>query len=243
MRVVRTMNTDNQAIEQKLESLLHGALYRFDCPSPETLHHYHWDELNAADRKELDAHLGGCDPCTLQLEQLQTLMADDDISEAIGVGAIVNDNAIEKGIAAAADGLRDTLHAIGRKLDDVSYVIASLVEPPANLSPIALRSAKSAPTLTIEDSASLTFEAGDNTLSLILQRDPDGTLRLSGQLLSIDPLGEGAVKLIADGSDITHDASLDDAGSFFLQNLQPNHYQLTVFLETTTIIIPRLKIG
>ena len=237
------MNADNQTLDQNLESLLHVALYRFDCPSPEMLHRYYWDELDAADRKALKVHLGNCEPCTLQLEQLQTLMADDDITEALRGVQTVSENPIERGIAAVSEGVQNALDGMGRALDDMGYVIATLVTPSADLAPLALRSAKSAPILSAEDATSLTFEAGDNTLSLVLQREPDSTLRLAGQLLSIEPLGEGAVKLMADESDESHEASLDDAGSFFLLHLQPDHYQLTVFLEATTIIIPRLKIG
>ena len=233
-------------MEGQLERVLHKTLYRFDCPAPEALRDYYWDDLATGDRAQLERHLATCLHCTDDLAELQTLMAVDDITAAITVDA---DDGVAHRTFDPSGFVDDITEQIQRAAEQIRYVIATLVAPTAPaMASIALRSAKTTPMLLSEDVASLTFEAEDTTISLILQHEPDGSLRLAGQVLALDEIGNGMVKLTpeddrkVDNSKVV-EVPINEIGNFFLQQLQSGNFQLTVFLDATTIIIPRLRIA
>ena len=64
---------------QKIETLLHRKLFRFECPSSQQLGEYELDLLETSERDSIAAHTEGCPRCQAELKTLQQFMALDPI--------------------------------------------------------------------------------------------------------------------------------------------------------------------
>jgi hypothetical protein len=60
-----------------LQQQLRGALYRFDCPEPQTIGEYQLGLLEPERRLEVGRHLVGCGPCAAELASLRAFLATD----------------------------------------------------------------------------------------------------------------------------------------------------------------------
>lgn len=54
-----------------LEGRLRQALYRLNCPSPDTLRDYYWRYLAAEQQRQVEHHLDRCPHCTAELAELK----------------------------------------------------------------------------------------------------------------------------------------------------------------------------
>jgi hypothetical protein len=66
---------DDVAVDARVESLLRGTLFRFDCPDALTLGEYQLALLSAEQRTRVAAHAAECDACGAELRLLRTFLA------------------------------------------------------------------------------------------------------------------------------------------------------------------------
>jgi len=117
-----------------------------------------------------------------------------------------------------------------KALAQVGLMVAQLVTPVDNLRP-ALRG---------ETREVLLFEAGDTAVSLNVEPVDNGRFMLHGQVLSTSPL-TGQVRLTAVNQS-PQDCVLSPTGTFILDGLSPDQYQLTITLPDQQIVLPALSI-
>ncbi|MFN8490476.1 MAG: hypothetical protein U0350_23000 [Caldilineaceae bacterium] len=216
---------------QRAEQLSHrlkGALHRFDCPSPEQLRDYFWQDLPAVERQTIAAHLAHCPHCTGELASMQDFMVD------------------EPATPQAQPALNLPLPAVRALVQDVVErvrgVVATLVTPAApQFTAIALRGEP--PLLRSDTPTSLLFTTEDVDISLLVQKAANQSLRLAGQLFAADVLTGSTVKLIpADPARSPQQRQVDDTGNFVLEQLQPGAYQLVMLLPDKAIVLPELTL-
>ncbi len=64
--VCRRRVADYRAWEHRLNRIL----YRFDCPSPDQLRLYYWDQLSSSEQSRIERHLEVCPPCAAELAEM-----------------------------------------------------------------------------------------------------------------------------------------------------------------------------
>jgi len=210
--------------QRKIEAPLSNALHRFDCPSPDTLRAYYWQELSKAESHRLENHLQTCPLCTAELAELQTFMQED----------------VPSPQNSWSQNLRERVQAVA---DQMRLVIATLVTPNApQLATAALRS-EPIPTQQGDAQTVLLFEADDTDISLLVQKEHNGLLRLAGQLFTTELTPGSSCKLIpATGEGVAVQAQIDDTGNFIVNQLPPGAYQLVVLLHDKSIVVPNLTL-
>lgn len=214
--------------EQRQIARVQAALYRFDCPSPLTLQDYYWKTLAQTELQQFEAHLQICPHCTAELAELQNFLAVDTATATPQTPRFLQN-----------------LHEQAQTLlDQVQIVVATLVTPlTPQLAGVALRSDQPRPMPNAEQQTTLLFTAGETDISLLVQKDLQGTRRLAGQIFASQPAMTGVCKLIAANPNLDPiEASVDDTGSFIMQQLPPGNYQLVAALPEQQIVIPNLVI-
>jgi hypothetical protein len=68
--------TERVASYAQTEQGLRQSLYRFDCPSPQTLGDYQFDLLDETERVSVAGHATDCDLCQLELKMLRAYLAE-----------------------------------------------------------------------------------------------------------------------------------------------------------------------
>ncbi len=211
---------------------LKQTLHRFDCPSPADLHAYHWQELSAAARQSVEDHVHLCVGCARELQQLQAFLDEPATSSQ---PVLVQ--------PPQPDPLQRFWEQLQTLADRVQLVVATLVPTTPALAGVALRS-DSTPMLQRKQSTTLLFDAGEAAISLVLQEEATGTLRLAGQLLTAVATEGGLGKLsAAHNPEVVSQSLIDDTGNFVMATLQPGTYQLVLMLPEQAIVVPNLHLA
>lgn len=202
------------------------ALYRFDCPAPETLQAYHWGELDDSARRRLATHLQECPPCNTELAAFAAFMAEP-----------VTAPTTQATLDPAQPGIRQQLQEL---LAQVRIVVATLVTPTGPpLVGVALRGD---PSLSAS-SPMLLFEADDTDVSVTAYKLVDGAYRVDGQVLTPAPLTSARYVLTSanpDADPVIGDVS--STGSFGVARLHGGLYQLVIKLPDRAIVVPNLTL-
>jgi len=209
-----------------LEGRLRQALYRFDCPSPDTLRDYYWGYLAAEQQRQVEHHLDRCPHCTAELAEL---------TEFVTAERTESSDALLSRARQAAAQLR---LVVARIVSPARRPVLDLRGDPA----LALRS---------ETRDVLLFSAGDTALSVNLEQETTGAYTLFGQVLSPPAaLSPGdRVRLTAyrgtkEPQEIATPVQvlLNANGGFALPNLRSGVYQLVVCLSDRRIVVPTLRL-
>lgn len=209
--------------ETRFELNLHHRLYRFDCPSPDTLRDYYWADLPPAQHRAIDEHLAHCPHCTAELHDLVSF------------------------VGAAAARINKPVGDQPDFIARVRVIIARLTEP--TLKPFAVTSLRGEPDAAAsqhgEPGAVLLFEADELALTVSVEREERGRLTLTGQVLPSGPFPidftDGTVRLSRfETEPVMVTAALDQNGSFALTDVLPADYQLAVNLHDCEVVIPSL---
>ncbi|MEZ4864567.1 MAG: hypothetical protein R3C14_24845 [Caldilineaceae bacterium] len=228
--------TQNPTLQRELEeqeefaATLQSMLYRFDCPSPQQLRAYHWQELNTAATDQVRAHLALCTHCSTELAALAEFVPAPKASPLSHLPKLA---------------LNELRERVDEALAKLQIVVATLVTPltPAT-SGVALRSEAATSGAQSAPPAVLLFEAENADLSVMVQPAKDDTRHLAGQLLATAPIEPKVVRLVpADEQLPTVTADLEPTGAFTFEQVQPGHYQLMVHAAEQTILIPDLIIA
>jgi len=210
--------------QRKIETQLSNVLHRFDCPSPDTLRAYYWQELSKAESRTLESHLQTCPLCTAELAELQTFLREDAPSPQ----------------NSWSQNLQERLQAV---TDQMRLVIANLVTPNAPQLAMAALRGESTPTLQGDAQTVLLFEADDTDISLLVQKEHNGMLRLAGQLFTAKLTPNTSCKLIpANLENVPVQTQVDETGNFVINQLQPGAYQLVILLYDQSIVVPNLML-
>lgn len=204
--------------------------YRFDCPPPEQLHAYLWDEFANLQKETFVQHVQLCPHCSQEIAELRAFINLD--VEPIAPKTDVAPMPLSEQIV-------DQLHEM---LDQARTIIATLVTPPASpLSPMAVRSD---PALDAETRRTLLFETEDGDFTLTILKVDDDAWEISGQLFTMRDVATGTAKLIPQGVD-SHavESVISRAGVFDLPPIQTGRYQLRLELEETKLIVPDISVG
>lgn len=217
--------------QQQSSAQLEAALYRFDCPEPDRLRAYQWNELSPTEGHALRAHLAHCPDCTEELALLQTFVKTAQQAEATAT--------------VTPESLRVTLgEQLQRLADELRLVVAHLVTP---LTPqtggAALRADVTATAVESGPEHSLLFEADETDISLLIHPQKGRQLRLSGQIFTATTTVQGECKLITErATDTPLLAAIDETGTFVFENILPGTYQLTIALSDQFILIPQVAV-
>lgn len=210
--------------EQAHSNRLRRILYRFDCPPPETLHAYHWDELNRDARRQVELHLHQCPQCSAELADLQAF-----------VGEPLTAANSQETVAPTQVGLVEQLQ---EWIDQVRVVVATLVTPGGpQFAGVALRNEPTAATAPV----TLLFEADDADVSLIAHKQLDGAYQVDGQLFATASLSDIRYVLTsAKAASPALTGKVDTTGRFVIPRVAAGAYQLVIQLPDRAIVIPNL---
>lgn len=233
--------------EQKARTgQLCGALFRFDCPEPPLLQAYQWHELDAEPRQQFEAHLHQCPHCRAELAALEAF-ADEPLSEGI-LWAEQEAETAETvrrttSTATTQPGIWDHLQAW---IDQVRVVVATLATPGGpQFAGVALRGETTAHSTGTAGAPSemLLFEADEADISLVVNRRPDGTYRIDGQIFATVPLETAHfVFTSADRETSPVTGAVSNTGTFVAGRLSAGVYQLVLKLPNQAIVIPNLSL-
>lgn len=208
---------ESGALRRASRRLAH-ALYRFDCPSPQTLGDYHLDLFPPEERTRIAAHALECPHCAAELQTLRSFL-----------------DAPLLGPEAVPDVTSSTAAGFGAQL---RRVVATLFTPPAAPAYTGLRG-------TAEDTVT-TYQADDLTITLSATPSArHGRISLTGLLLSenvdVDQFAGAAVRLIApDGA--AQGTQIDELANFGFNDLVRGTYQLELELTGRIVVIEDVHI-
>ncbi len=198
------------------EHNIHRLLFRFDCPSPDTLREYYWTDLPLAQHRAVDRHLVHCPHCTAELNDLISLVGAEPLKTIEPVG--------------------DHSDVIAR----IRVIIARLITPTSGSFALAsLRGEPGAVLLFEADELALTVsvereERGRFTLT--------GQVLSSAQF-PIDFTNSTVHVSRFENEPVLVTVALDQNGSFALTDLLPEDYQLAINLRDYKVVIPRLNLS
>lgn len=220
-----------QWLKQRQSDASLAALYRFDCPPPERLRAYYWNELSGEQRQKLESHAAQCPLCAAELASLQQFMQESTLEAPTKAAPPV---------AAARSGANPALlqrlfEQAQTLAEQMHLVVAQLIAPASpQLATVAFRG---------ETPTTLLFETPDATISLLAQSEPDDSLTLAGQIFTPEPMVNAHCKLIsADAEGVLQQVSVDSTGNFVVDQLPAGAYQLIITHPGQSIIIPNLVI-
>lgn len=205
-----------------------AVLCRFDCPDPDELRDYHWKILKSDKLVTIQAHLKICLSCTDELQDLKTsLEVSDELS---------GDLSAEKFIMAP---LQDLVEEV---IQQLRWTVATLVNPSStSFSPMALRNDVGIPPIDVSHRITMLFETSQHDLDILIQKEEDGTITLTGQILTAASLVDAQVKLFsADIKFTSVQKFVNNAGEFTVEKLVAGTYQLLIVLSDEVIAIPNL---
>ena len=207
----------NEADEHVAQRLTR-ALYRFDCPSPQTVGEYQLDLLPPDERTRIAAHLLDCPHCAVELQQFRAFLR----------GPLVDGPALEQ-------VLRETPQPSA--LGQLRRVVATLLRPTSELAYGGLRGT--------ESGTGQTYRAGD--LSITLGPGPRAQ-RGRGSLMGLvwseaaDAvlLAGQEVRLIGGAGAVS--ATVDELGNFAFDDLAPAAYHLELRLPDHVVVIEDVQV-
>jgi hypothetical protein len=190
------------------------SLYRFDCPSPQTLGEYQLDLLAPEARTEVAAHLLGCPRCADELQTLRSFMS----------GPLVAGRTAAEARPGALERLR--------------RVLATLASPAAQPAFGGLRgtAAEEGQTYRAEELA-VTLGPGPRGA-----RGRVSLLGLVWAESAEAPALEGGEAQLV-GESGTYAAPIDELGNFGLEDVAPGTYRLELRLADRTVVIEDLRVG
>lgn len=204
----------------RLQRRLVGLLYRFDCPSADTLGDYQLNMLAQAERQQVAAHLADCPACAGELRELRRFLAVEPAPALVGT--------FEQTPAPALTGVFEQMKRI---------IIAVLMPAP----PAAANGVRS-----MEGPSAQTYRAEDLTVTIHLEATARrGFVNLTGQIVQEGAaeatLAGQTVRLIpADGSAVT--AEIGDMGDFFIEAVARGTYRLEVELPDRVVVVEALRV-
>lgn len=204
-------------------------LQRFDCPSPDTLRDYYWDELTSTEYQRITAHLQTCFSCTKELQSLTDSLAEQTLAPPKTLASML-----------PAFNLGERFQEFSEQM---RLLVAELVTP---LNPLLVSSAlrsDSTSGLDRERPTTLIFEAEEIDISLVIQKENDDRLTVSGQILT--PVDGSTCKLKITNVDAAIDEQqlfVDKIGAFQVNHLRPGKYRFVFLLLNTSIVIPNITL-
>ncbi|MBV7338932.1 hypothetical protein KFU94_64075 [Chloroflexi bacterium TSY] len=209
----------------RLDMKLRGALNRFDCPPLDTIRAYCWDDLSTAEYMAFERHMKICPLCKEEAQSVQdVLMEDWSLSEESPV---------------LMSSLRELLERTQDVADYVRIIVANLVIPKTQMA-TALRS-NNIPILCSNTQATLLFEAEGIDINFEIEKGEGKFCRLFGQIFAPNLGDNASMKLTPLNPDETALwTRINDTGSFAVEQLSRGEYQIIVFLNDRSIIVPNV---
>lgn len=194
------------------EHYLRRTLYRFNCPTTDTLRDYYWGYLPANEYQQVASHLKTCPHCAAELDYLAEFVATE-----------------------SAHPLSVLLARARQAAEQARLIVARLLSPAPRLVPV-LRGEIREVLLFDAEGINLTLsleqeETGGYTIfgQVLLSEKAvlsQGYVRLSAYREDMDHI----------------QSPLDTNGGFALTNLNPGIYHLTICLPQQRIVVPMLAI-
>ncbi len=223
----------NQRSERKLTQ----SLYRYDCPTLETIQSYYWNELDTGATHTIAEHLALCPHCAKEFQMVQRLVALP-VAEPTSVA---KQAAKRQPISAVPmPSLRGVLQEVTEQLQ---IVIATLLTPltPAYAT-VTLRS--DATQQPQGQSYTVLYEAGTTDVSLQVQQTVDNTVQIFGQILPTEPISFNHIRMIAlRSTEQGYESNLDETGQFHLTELATGEHQLIISGTQQKIVIPSIDLN
>jgi hypothetical protein len=198
---------------------LRHALYRFDCPSPQTLGDYALTVLEPDAQRQAAAHIMQCPRCT---EELQTLRSFLSVEPALQPGPLERLKRVVATLISPPDTAPAMAYAGLRGTD------ASAVQT------------YQAGGLTITLSASPKTRRGPAILSGLILRDGGGSD--AAPEVAHDAIAGGEVVLI-DAAGASRTEPLDALGNFAFEIAKTGTYRLEVRLPDQIVIVEEVQVG
>lgn len=210
------------------EQRLRRTLYRFDCPSVETIRADAWDELPAPEHEQIVAHVAICPLCANELTSVRAFIADNQPTHPAH--------------STPASSQPDWWQPIQALVEQMRLVVANLITPMPQLAGVALRSAPAGSRL--EQNTTLLFEAENTDISLTLQKERNETFALAGQIFLAEPAEiKATVRLASDHTNTEIIISdIPETGSFIVQAIPPGDYQMVIVFPHQAVVIPHLAL-
>lgn len=239
-----TSNNRNQTEEdpntlslEVWDARLQQMLYRLDCPSPDLLQEFYWQQIAKERAAQIRNHLQLCSHCRQELAAIQHFVEQDGKEQATGSSRFPILEQLTAGIEQFQAGTAEWwAHWVEGGQLLVARMFTTLA--PAQHSMMALRAGEH------EGRKLLTYEIDGGEISLIVQRDAAQRLLVNVQLLSekLDKV-EGHFHLSAkDPNRLPITGTIDEFGSFTIPDLWPERYQLLLAGEGYTILVPELDL-
>ncbi len=218
--------------DPQLESLLHHALFRFDCPPLEQWLLFSWGQLPPALEGSLANHLAICPLCAEEVAEIRHASLQTSPKPSIS-GMTTTQDSPSRDFGDIQEMVGGLLTRFSSKM---TLLIANLVQP---LQPaMALGALRGQPT----DSMLYEFEGG--VISLQSQQDGEETSSLHGQIMTDTP--ESHFQNITLISQVVDDApaieGVDESGGFTINSLLRGEYQLRIQAANQIVVIPTINI-
>ena len=224
------------AAYRRIERLLVGKLYRWDCPTSQLLGEYHLGLLDEQRVTEIKDHLSVCVLCVADVATLATLLESEPLFAT--TGQVVTE------ITPRHRPSEEGKHTLGQWLDqsrmDVRRIIASLL-------PAQPRLAYQRGTTSPLDQWPRQYIAEDVNISIQVERSlkSHSALQLIGfvtrQGLPLEALQGIPVRLVSEGN-APYTQDIDELGNFIFLSVAPALYTLELQFPNSTIVIDQLPI-
>jgi hypothetical protein len=231
------------AAYRRMELSLSGKLYRWDCPSPQTLGEYQLGLLDQQQASAVKNHLRACMRCAAEVATLTEFLANDpwlvEPAPAVEQRSAVQSSPLNNHVS--AQRVKQTLRQLGDQAhNEVRRIVATLL--PAQ------------PRLAYQrDAAQQTtawprrYAAEDVNISLQLESSPDrrNTLQLIGFVsrkgTTLEALQGTPVQLSAPAH-VVFTQQVDELGNFVFSALAPAIYTLELHFADSIIVIDQLPV-
>jgi anti-sigma factor RsiW len=196
----------------RMQGNLTRSLYRFECPSPNTLGEYHMGLLTRSDEEEVRTHLERCPHCSAEVARLEAYMSalreDLEVSQA---------ERVKVWVARLVSGVEGAL-ASGPRLAPVAAGVRGDEDEPLIF----------------------TAEGAQIALDIHADEQKSGKSVLMGLVTGLDV--EGWQVQIWQDAELVAKARIDPSGNFLFQDLSSGEYDLILSDAETEIHIPTVKV-
>lgn len=216
----------------------YSKLARFDCPSPTQLQRFYWQELSAEETTQLEHHLRQCASCREEMQSLVTFLDSESLESETSANTVPSLQGKIRSLLPTLN-LNERIQEFGNRM---RTIVAEMVPPLLpELAPVALRSDDPIPTLSTARPATMLFTVAESDVSLVAMREVDGSLFVSGQLLTPVVVEHGNVTLTPANLDQAKiEASMDSSGAFLINHLQPSYYFMRISFASQFVVIPNI---
>lgn len=226
-----------QRQQQKQEQIYHK-LARFDCPPTAQLQKFYWQELSAEEATRLEHHLRQCASCREEMQSLVSFLDSAALeSDTAATTAPSTQGKIRSFLPTL--NLNARIQEFGNR---IRTIVAEMVPPLLpELAPVALRGDDPIPTLSTSRPATMLFTAEESDVSLVAMKEVDGSLFVSGQLLTNSVVEHGKVTLTPANPDQAEiEAALNSSGTFLINCLRPGYYFMRISFVSQSVVIPNI---